>query len=115
MLETPDKLDRSLWFLHAGCTGRHYLLGNPHTFPGRMFAWCPKKRRSFFVSKSEIETTSKSAGYWIAGFLYGSEPEPPTGEDGTPDFDSPEYKRWQRDIERFRKFGAWKVGTKRDA
>lgn len=103
---TPDGLDRSLWFLHHGCEGRHYLLGNPHTVPGRMLAWCPRHRRSFFVNLSEMERLSKAARYWIAGYLHGAEPDPPAGEDGPPDFDSPEYRIWEESTARFRETGA---------
>ena len=103
-----NPLNRSLWFTHRGCTGRHYLLGNPHTFPGRMFAWCPKKKRSLFVSKSEMESVSKAAAYWIEGFLNGSEPKPPISEDGTPDYVSNEFTDWQRKTALFRESGAWR-------
>lgn len=100
-------IDRSLWFHHLGCTGRHYLLGNPHTVPGRMLGWCPSERCSVFVSRADIGAMSRNARYWIDGFLHGSEPDPPPGEDGPPDFSSREYKAWLRDAARFRRTGAW--------
>jgi hypothetical protein len=72
-----------------------------------MLAWCPKKRRSFFVSKQEIDTLSKAGRYWIEGFLHGSEPEPPLDEDKQPDFESKAYTSWLRGIEQFRNSGIW--------
>lgn len=108
----PAEIDRSLWFLHRGCTGRHYLLGNPHTVPGRMQAWCPRERRSFFVAKADMESLSKAARYWVDGFLHGCEPDPPPGVDGPPDFGSRAYARWQRQAAEFRTTGAWSQTSK---
>ena len=65
--------DDCLWFYHKGCEGRHYLLGNPHTHYGRMFAWCPEKNTTFCVSESEMNEMSNESKYWIKGFLSGSE------------------------------------------
>jgi hypothetical protein len=99
--------DERLWFLHRGCTGRHFLLGNPHTFPGRIYGWCGIKKRSFFFSKSEIEEASPEAIIWIEGFLAGNEPEPPKNSEGEVDFESHEYKLWLHMVEVFRQSGAW--------
>ena len=87
---TPDNdYDEMLWFEHKGCDGKHYFLGNPHTFPGRMWAWCPVKESSFFVSKIEILKTSDQAEYWIKGFLSSNEPQPPADENGDVNENSP--------------------------
>ncbi len=105
--------DQRLWFLHKGCTGKHYLIGNPHTFRGRMWAWCPVHRRTVFVSKSEIESCSPEAEYWIQGFLAGNEPPPPLDEHGDPAFDSPEYARWEAEIRLFHHTGFWHPAERR--
>jgi hypothetical protein len=102
-----EDIDRSLWFHHAGCTGRHYLLGNAHTVRGRMLAWCPKEKCSLFISKADIEKLSSAAAAWLAGFLHGNEAEPPPGEDGPPDFESAAYARWQAQAAGFRRTGTW--------
>lgn len=103
------EVDKALWFMHAGCTGRHYLLGNAHTVPGRVLAWCPKEQRSLFVSKGDMRQMARATGFWLAGFLHGAEPPPPSGEEGPPDFASKEYARWKRATARFRESGSWQV------
>ncbi len=107
MSKLSADIDLRLWFKHLGCTGKHYLLGNPHTVSGRMMAWCPKTERSIFVSKADIGSTSIAARYWIEGFLHGCEPAPPAGKDGPPDFESKQYKNWQRKTDAFRQSGTW--------
>src|SRR5690606_1325095 len=101
------EFDENLWFNHKGCEGKHYLIGNPHTFRGRIYAWCPRKERSFFVSISEIEQMSEYSKYWINGFLNGNQPEPPTDSNGVVDFESAEYKKWTESIELFTRTGYW--------
>lgn len=102
------QFDENLWFMMENhCEGKHYLLGNPHTFKGRISAWCPQKKASFFFSKSEIGECSNEAHYWIKGFLAGNEPEPKTDENGDIDFESEEYKNWLKKVEDFRKTGIW--------
>lgn len=68
----PD-YDENLWFYHNNCEDKHFLLGNPHTFKGRMFAWCPKKGTTLCISESEIGERSIESKYWILGFLSGNE------------------------------------------
>lgn len=104
-----DKIDERIWFEHDGCEGKHYMLGNPHTFTGRMYAWCPKRQTSFFVSKSEILNASVECEYWIKGFLSGNQPEPPTDEKGDVNFESKEYKNWIDKITEFEKTGDWEL------
>ena len=100
-------LNEQLSFLHLGCTGQHFILGNPHTFPGRMLAWCEHKERSFFFSKREVEQCSTESAAWIDGFLAGNEPEPPSNPGGDVEFESAEYKTWLERVEAFRESGAW--------
>jgi hypothetical protein len=101
------EFDENLWFSHKGCDGKHYLIGNPHTFYGRILAWCPKKETSFCVSISEIVNMSDYSKYWIDGFLRGNEPEPPTNSVGDVDFESKEYNKWGEEIELFNRTGYW--------
>jgi len=101
------KYDPALWFHHTGCSGNHYLLGNPHTFAGRMYAWCPLKQRTFFVSKSAIGDSSPEAKYLVMGFLHGAEPAPPTDLQGDTDFDSAEYRAWIAKVSAFQESGSW--------
>jgi hypothetical protein len=101
------QFDENLWFIHKGCEGRHYLIGNPHTFYGRILAWCPKKERSFMVSVSEMEQMSDFSKYWIEGYLKGNEPEPPTDSNEDVDFESAEYKTWIEEVKLFNETGYW--------
>ena len=75
--ELPDYVDAELSFEIEGYPGRNFLIGNPHTFPGRMEAYSEAERRSFSVSFHELTNVSPAARAWISGFLSGSEPEPP--------------------------------------
>lgn len=75
-MDTPD-LDKVLTFEHIGCPGIHYVLGNPHTHPGRILGWCENKQRSFFFSLSEVVNPSMETKFWIKGYLSGNEPMPP--------------------------------------
>ncbi|HEU5379847.1 MAG TPA: hypothetical protein VFV38_30865 [Ktedonobacteraceae bacterium] len=101
--------DEQLWFIQEGCDEKHYLQGNPHTFPGRMAAWCPKQQQGFCVSKSEIQECSVAARYWIQGFLSGNEPAYPTDDEGYPleSEDDPQIKKWRAAIQLFAKTGVW--------
>ena len=102
-------IDKKIWFEHKGCEGKHFMIGNPHTFSGRMYAWCPKKEKSFFVSKSEIADMSLECKYWIKGFLSGNQPKPPVNSEGDVDFESDEYKQWIIKIDEFEKTGDWQL------
>lgn len=107
-MHIPEDIDQKLWFHHAGCTGRHFLLGNPHTVPGRIWAWCPVEEVSLFVSLSDIEETSPEAGYWLQGYLHGCEPGPPPEYyDDADGHLSPEYLRWKEAIAIFHQTGKW--------
>lgn len=111
MLNEP-KLDQKLWFLQKSCCSeKHYLFYNPHTFFGRMGAWCPTHKHSYCVSKHEIDTCSKEATYWIRGFLRGNEPSYPTDNSGDllPEED-PRIKEWRAAIALFVETGVWAVG-----
>lgn len=102
------ELDLALWFHSEGCAERHYLIGNPHTFPGRISAWCPRKMMSYCVSKSEIAECSTETAYFVKGFLSGSEPRAPVDEAGDrmPPSDL-EYRAWARATQLFQQTGTW--------
>jgi len=104
-----SEIDEKLWFtMKKHCAAeKHYLIGNPHTFRGRMLGWCPQKKTSFFVSKAEMEECSTETQYWISGFLSGNEPEPPANSERDVDFESAEYKDWLNKIKKFRETGLW--------
>ena len=105
----PDIIDEHLWFTcKKKCKGeKHYFYGNPHTFAGRVSAWCPHKELTFFVSLNEVEEMSEASNWWIKGFLCGNEPDPPVDEDQGTDYDSKEYKDWLDKCETFREKGVW--------
>ena len=108
-MEDSSEIDYNtdLWFYHNGCKGKHYLLDNPHTFFGRILAWCPENGRSIFVSKYEMGEMSEASKYWIEGFLKGNQPSPPTDEDGMPAFESKAYELWEDEMELFSETGFW--------
>jgi hypothetical protein len=116
----PNELqvDEALWFVSpcraSGGNDRHFLVANPHTHRGRMSAWCRTGKRAFAVSKGEMLECSDAARVWIAGFLTGNEPEPPTNADGDALHpDEPAMIRWYREIELFHETGVW-VATARE-
>ncbi|HEX6682029.1 MAG TPA: hypothetical protein VF062_04510 [Candidatus Limnocylindrales bacterium] len=111
-MSLPEDVDPRLWFELDGCEGRHYLVdGNPHTFRGRMYFYCPYRNVYMRVSKAEIRECSEEANFFIRGFLSGNEPPPPdedNGDDGDPQFD-----RWRQAVEVFRRTGYWWAGPSR--
>ncbi len=113
-MSAPADLDRALWF-EPGCCGdgMHFLHYNPHTFPGRMGAYCAAHDRTFAVSLSEIERASGEAHYWIRGFLSGNEPPPPLEPDEleVDDLADPRLDAWRRAVGEFRETGAWPSGA----
>jgi hypothetical protein len=110
-----QQYDERLWFNHRGCLGRHFLLGNPHTFPGRMMGWCERKQRSFFFSKTEVEECSPEAAAWIEGFLAGNEPSPPRDSEGNVQFGSDRYQAWVIQMQSFRELGHLPPESESDA
>ena len=113
-MSEPAGLDRALWFEPGCCAGGgHFLHNNPHTFQGRMEAYCEAHDRTFAVCRSEIERCSHEAEYWIRGFLFGTEPPPPLDPDGyeIDDLDDWRWRRWRDAIEVFRRVGAWPAGA----
>ena len=102
------EFDPNLWIKLDHCNGEHYLIGNCHTFPGRMNAYCKKKETTFCVSLAEISDMSEQSRYWINGFLCGNEPEPPEELENEPPenyFNSERYRNWLSQTENFRTTG----------
>lgn len=99
-----EPLDENLWFI-GSCGGRDLLIGNGHTFIGRMKAWCPQKRVSYNVSLGEIREMSLESRYFIRGFLSGSEPHWPSNENGN--VDDMDLAAWVSATRRFRQTGSW--------
>ena len=79
--DQPDFVDTRLLFFVRDNPGRHYFIGHPHTFRGRIEAW-NEEGYSLSVSKSEITEMTDAAAIWLDGFLAGSEPPPPETDDG---------------------------------
>lgn len=107
----PEDVDPRLWFDTESC-GRHYLVeGNPHTFHGRMYAYCEQLGSYTRVSKGEMAESSPEADYFVRGFLSGNEPSPPLSADGDllPESD-PEQQRWQDGVALYRRTGFWRAG-----
>ena len=105
-----NRHNKNLWIKLNHCEGNHYLLGNCHTFPGRMNAYCELKDKTFCVSSNEIIEMTTESDYWIRGFLSGNEPEPPEElEMEFPDdyFNSERFKKWVTMTEKFKQTGQW--------
>jgi hypothetical protein len=99
------RIDERLWF-EASCGGRDFLIGNGHTFTGRMAAWCPQKGVAYNVSLSELETMAEETRYFVAGFLAGNEPRYPDDGDGDMDGEA-DMTAWAAATARFRRTGLW--------
>lgn len=104
--------DQKLWIELEHCEGKHFLLGNPHTFIGRIDAFCPLKNVTFCISFTEIKRMSTESNYWLKGYLSGNEPAPPEeidGEDGLEYFRSSRYREWELKIQKFRETGEFEI------
>ncbi len=102
--DTPATLDEELWFV-GSCGGRDLLVGNPHTFTGRIAAWCPTNEVGYNVSLSELDDMAVATRYFIKGFLAGNEPAPPIADDGSEDRD--DMTAWRSAVARFNRTGRW--------
>jgi hypothetical protein len=72
-----------------------------------MYAWCLAKQIVTRVSKDEVTTCSDEAGYFIRGYLSGSEPPPPTDEEGMLVEGQAEVDSWLCAVKEWRRTGAW--------
>ncbi|WP_125566474.1 hypothetical protein [Nocardioides baekrokdamisoli] len=98
-VELPPGVDHRLWIRTSECESPDYLFGNPHTFRGRMHAYCPHGDLNFAVSMCEVTESSIEAKYWIAGYLHGSELRRPK--------EGPADDAWKADRDAFHVTGDW--------
>lgn len=115
MSDEVPALDERLWFEVENCPGRHVFLdGNP-TILGRMYAWCPNKKTTTRVSKSDVVDASDESRYFIKGFLAGSEPAPPTDDEGRLSSDLAAVAEWRANCAEWRLTGSWpRPGTRNE-
>jgi hypothetical protein len=94
---------RSLPFSHASAAkiAKPAADNNPHTFTGRMAAWCQDQQAEIAVSLSEMTYVSLGASFWIRGFLSGSEPPPLTAGSSSAE------AAWERARSEYRSTGEW--------
>ncbi|WP_138754104.1 hypothetical protein [Paenibacillus sinopodophylli] len=107
-------LDNELWFnFKEHCSGKHFIVGNPHTFHGRISAYCPQKDVFFNVSLREIDEMPLTTKYWIKGFLVGNEPACPVDDEGDVfPRTHEEFIHWDKNIKLFHKTGYWYSGDR---
>jgi hypothetical protein len=107
----PEGVRSSMWFDSSRCEGRDFLVeANPHTYPGRMTAFCPHdpSHPYYNVSISDLSSCSDESRAWSKGFLIGSEPNSPLDGDGFElDEDSSEFAAWQRARNDYADTGTW--------
>ncbi|HEX9363046.1 MAG TPA: hypothetical protein VGA47_04610 [Candidatus Dormibacteraeota bacterium] len=96
--------DERLWF-EAPCGRRDFIVGNGHTFVGRIAAWCPHDGVGYNVSLGGMGAMSDESRYFVAGFLAGSQPAYPTDAEG--DTDEADLVAWRAATARFRRTGLW--------
>ena len=100
-----------LWVEVADYPGRLHIMGNPHTFPGRVTAWSFERNESLYFSKDDVTEASEAARWWLDGYLHGSEPEfeeyfaIEAGDMGDVDEADPRWAEWRAALEEFRATG----------
>jgi hypothetical protein len=107
----PAHIDPRLWFV-GSCTQHDYLVEtNPHTFPGRMSAFCPhcpSERAYYNVSLTDLGECSMEAQIWSRGFIAGSEPNAPLDDNGNEiEADAREYEAWEQARTAYHMSGEW--------
>jgi len=111
MSNLPKGVNEALWFESASCDGNDYLVeSNPHTFPGRMTAYCPHDvNHSYYnVSLSDLASCSDECRNWAHGFVVGSEPGSPLNDEGFElEEDSPALVSWQNARQTYAATGSW--------
>lgn len=104
----PPEVDPRRWVVTRLCRShRDYLIGNPHTFLGRMAVWCPDGAHELAISKSDIIDMSAPASDWVDGYLSGSEPALPDDDGLTSDEWDRAVARYDEKARRFRDEGRW--------
>lgn len=102
--DPPLPPDERLWF-EAACGERDFIVGNGHTFAGRLAAWCPHAGVGYNVSLGEMGAMSEEARYFVAGFLAGNEPDCPAADEG--EGNEADLLAWRAATRRFRRTGSW--------
>jgi hypothetical protein len=92
--------------------GRCRLLGNAHTFRGRIAAWSETLGAEVTISRSDVRDATPDGWAWIDGFLAGNEPAfheflgiNARAADALPDGD-PGWIRYQQALAHFRSTGS---------
>lgn len=112
-LSDEPTYDPKLWFtVKYNCPGKHYIIGNPHTFKGRITGYCPTDNKYFNFSISDVTGMSVESKFWLKGYLAGNEPDPPLEEDDDVAYASEEHEIWLKEIELFHKTGSWYEGVR---
>ncbi len=88
------EFDEKLWFIYGCCKEKHYLIGTSRNFNGKIYAWCPKKKLSIFLSINEMSKMSLYCKYWINGYLSGTYPNLPLNSKGEVDFYALKCEKW---------------------
>jgi hypothetical protein len=113
----PPEADERRWVVVQGFDGRCYVIGNCHTFRGRMACWSESTGQTFAFSQSEVLDASDMSRAWIDGFLAGNEPQPEEmfgiGIYDADDSD-PRWSRWRDAVRQFRATGHWPHGPWHD-
>ena len=111
MDELPDDIDPALWIRCRRTDGRDYLVErNPHTFPGRMGAFCPhsEEHPDYNVSIGEAQECSPEARLWMRGFVAGNEPDAPLDSCGYElDESDPKVQAWDEARQGYLESGYW--------
>lgn len=97
-----------VWYIEdfQQCKGvKHYIVGNPHTFHGRMLVWCPIQDSFLCRSLSEMKNLTEAGKIWVDGFLCGNEPSYPYNKKNelNPRREVAHYKK----LLKFRRTGYW--------
>lgn len=74
---------------------------------GRIYAYCPVRQAVTRVSRTEITASSDKAGYFLRGYLSGSEPDVPNDADGMLVDDQAAVDSWLRAVQVWRQTGEW--------
>lgn len=107
-----NTIDRELWVV-SGDFGLGWLVSNAHTYPGRFLVYWQREGGAYSTSLADLDFCSRSARYWLEGFLYGAEPDAWFGDPAfTYDDSDPRTALWHEALAMFHLTGSWKVGRR---